>query len=60
MRYLLLLIPCGLALAAPLYNHDDPRLFGFPFFYWALFLLVPGSALFIYAVFRIDRAKGRA
>lgn len=60
MRYVLLLVPCVLALAVPLYNHDAPRLFGFPFFYWALIALVPISAVFIYAVFRLDRAKGRA
>ena len=45
MRHILLLIPCLLALAVPLYNLEAPRLFGFPFFYWALFLLVPVSAL---------------
>ncbi len=60
MRVLLLFVPCALALAVPLYNRDEPRLFGFPFFCWALFLLVLISALSIYAVFRIDRARGRA
>ena len=60
MRYLLLLIPCVLALAVPLYDIDEPRLAGFPFFYWSLFALVPLSAIFIYIVFRIDRAAGRA
>ncbi len=60
MRFILLLIPCALALAAPLYNHDAPRLFGFPFLYWSLFLLVPMSALFVYAAFRLDRRDGKA
>ncbi len=60
LKALLLLVPCALALAVPLYNSDAPRLFGFPFFYWSLFALVPVSALFIYAVFRIDRARGKA
>ena len=60
MRYILLLIPCLLCLAVPLYDRDEPRLIGFPFFYWYLFLLVPVSALFIYAAFRIDRAAGKA
>ena len=55
----LLLVPCILALAVPIYNVDEPRLFGFPFFYWSLFALVPVSALFIYAVFRIDKSEGR-
>jgi hypothetical protein len=52
MKYLLLLAPCVLAVCAPLYNGIDPRLFGFPFFYWFLLLLVPVSALFIYAAHR--------
>lgn len=60
MKAVLLLLPCVLALAAPLYNRDEPRLLGFPFFYWAVFALVPVSALFIYAAFRLDRAKGQA
>ena len=46
-----------LAVAVPLYNSDSPRLFGVPFFYWSLFALVPISALFIYAVFRLDGGK---
>ena len=57
MKALLLLTPCILALAVPLYNHDAPSLFGFPFFYWALFAQVPLSALFIYAAFRLDRGR---
>jgi hypothetical protein len=52
MRYILLLIPCGLALAVPLYNNVEPRLFGFPFFYWYLLLLIPVSALFILAAYK--------
>ena len=60
MRNLLLIIPCLLALAVPFYNVDAPRLFGFPFFYWALFAQVPLSALFIYAAYRLDRARGQA
>ena len=60
MKHVLLLIPCLLAIAVPFYDFDAPRLFGVPFFYWALFLQVPVSALFIYFVFRMDRAKGRA
>ena len=57
MKLFLLVVPCLLAIAVPLYNSDSPRLFGFPFFYWALFALVPLSALFIYAVFRMDGSK---
>ncbi len=57
MKSILLALPCLLAIAVPLYNSDSPRLFGFPFFYWSLFALVPISALFIYAVFRLDRGE---
>lgn len=60
MKAFLLLVPCVLALATPLYNRDEPRLFGFPFLYWAVLALVPISALFIYAAFRLDRSKGKA
>ena len=57
MKHALLLVPCLLALAVPLYNSDSPRLLGFPFFYWSLFALVPVSALFIYAAYRMDGGK---
>jgi hypothetical protein len=52
MKYVLLLLPCALALVAPFYNSIDPRLAGFPFFYWYLLLLVPISALFILAAYK--------
>jgi hypothetical protein len=52
MKYLLLILPCIAAIAAPFYNSVEPRLFGFPFFYWFLLLLVPVSALFIYAAYK--------
>jgi hypothetical protein len=52
MRYILLLVPCVLALCTPLYNSIDPRLFGFPLFYWFLLLLIPVSALFILAAYK--------
>ncbi len=57
MKHLLLAIPCLLAVAVPFYNSDEPRLLGFPFFYWSLFALVPLSALFIYAVYRLDGGR---
>jgi Protein of unknown function (DUF3311) len=52
MKYILLLLPCVLALCTPFYNGIDPRLGGFPFFYWFLLLLVPVSALFILAAYK--------
>jgi hypothetical protein len=57
LKYFLLLIPCVLALAVPLYNFDAPRLLGFPFFYWFLLLLVPVSAIFIYAADKVSAGK---
>lgn len=57
MKYLLLLIPCVLALSVPFYNSIEPRLFGFPFFYWFNLLLVPLSAAFIYAASKMGGSK---
>ena len=57
MKYLLLLIPCILALAVPFYNSVTPTLFGFPFFYWFNLLLVPVSVAFIYAADKVGGAK---
>lgn len=47
---LLLLVPL-LMLITPLFNMDEPRLFGFPFFYWSqlVFVLVGvGSVALVY------------
>jgi len=49
MKPALLLTPCLLALWTPFYNSTEPFLFGIPFFYWFLLLLVPISALTIFA-----------
>ncbi len=57
MKYLLLAIPCLLALAVPFYNSLTPTLFGFPFFYWFNLALVPVSTLFIYAADKVAGAK---
>jgi len=51
MKYIFLLIPCILALIVPVYNVIEPRLFGFPFFYWYLLLLIPVSSLFVYLAY---------
>lgn len=37
---LLLLLPL-LMLITPLWNFDEPRIFGLPMFYWSQFLFVP-------------------
>ncbi|MBM2623204.1 DUF3311 domain-containing protein [Actinoplanes sp. LDG1-06] len=36
----LLLIPIVLPVLTPLFNHDSPRLWGFPAFYWLQFLFI--------------------
>jgi hypothetical protein len=56
MKLLLLFVPCVIALWVPLYNAETPALFGVPFFYWFQLLLIPVSAL---AIFAADRIRGR-
>jgi hypothetical protein len=56
MKLLLLLVPCVIALWAPLYNTETPALFGMPFFYWFQLALIPVSALAIYAADKIGKA----
>jgi hypothetical protein len=55
MKLLLLFVPCVIALWVPLYNSTAPALFGIPFFYWFQLLLIPVSALTIYAADRIGK-----
>jgi hypothetical protein len=50
--WLLLLIPYVGLLWVPFYNHVEPKLFGFPFFYWYQLLWVPISALLTWIVYR--------
>jgi Protein of unknown function (DUF3311) len=40
MSRLLLLVPL-LVLVTPVFNFDEPRLLGFPLFYWVQFLFIP-------------------
>jgi hypothetical protein len=53
MLRLLLLLPFIGLLWIPFYNHADPTILGFPFFYWYLFAWVPVTSLLIWVV---DRA----
>jgi hypothetical protein len=55
MKFLLLLVPCILALWAPLYNSVPPILFGIPFFFWFQLVLIPISALAILAADRVGK-----
>ena len=56
MKYLLLGVPCLLAIAVPLFNMRAPDLIGIPFFYWFQLLLVPVSAIAIFAADRVGKA----
>jgi Protein of unknown function (DUF3311) len=55
MKYLLLTLPTLATLFVPLYNIAEPRLFGFPFFYWFLIVLIPLSSLLTYLVYRGEK-----
>jgi hypothetical protein len=57
MKYLLLLAPCILAVLTPFYNSLSPTLFGIPFFYWFQLLLIPVSALAIWAADAFGKAR---
>ena len=46
----LLLVPL-LVLVTPLYNSDEPRVLGFPLFYWAQFLFVPLGVICVAVVY---------
>ena len=51
----LLLVPYIALLWVPFYNHTNPPLFGFPFFYWYQLLWVPLTSLLIFIVYRAAR-----
>ena len=54
MKYLVLLIPCVLALWVPLFNATEPTLGGVPFFYWFQIVMIPASVLFIWVAAKIE------
>jgi CBS domain containing-hemolysin-like protein len=41
-------------LLVPLYDSEDPVLWGFPFFYWFQFLLIPIVSVLTYTAFKIS------
>ena len=51
----LLLAPIVLPLLTFLYNHETPKLFGIPFFYWFQMLLAPLAVLATVSVFYLTR-----
>ena len=55
--YLLLLLPFIGLLWPPLYARVEPRLWGFPFFYWYQFLWVPVAAVLTAVVYRMTTPR---
>lgn len=51
----LLLISIVVPLLTPLYNHDSPRLWGFPVFYWLQFLFIFLGVATTSVVYRMTR-----
>jgi hypothetical protein len=51
----LLFLPFIGLLWVPFYNFADPKIFGFPFFYWYQFLWVPVTSILMYLVYRVGR-----
>jgi hypothetical protein len=54
----LLLIPLFGTLIPPIYNTQDPALFGVPFFYWYQMVWIPVSVLVTTTVYRATK-RGR-
>ncbi len=52
----LLVIPIIALLAVPTYTREDPKLFGFPFFFWYQFLWVFLCSALTYAAYRLTLA----
>ncbi|GAA1768367.1 DUF3311 domain-containing protein [Luedemannella helvata] len=53
--YWLLLVPVVVPLLPFLYNADEPRLFGFPRFYWLQLAFIPLSVVVTLIVYRRTR-----
>jgi uncharacterized protein DUF3311 len=53
----LLLIPIVLPLLTSLYNHDEPRLWGFPAFYWLQFSFILVGVATTSVVYRMTRKR---
>ncbi|MPQ97557.1 DUF3311 domain-containing protein [Modestobacter sp. I12A-02628] len=56
----LLAVPIVLPLLVPLYNREDPTLFGWPFFYWFQLSLVALGVLTTSLVYRAGRRGSAA
>lgn len=54
----LLFVPIVIPLITPLFNHDSPRVFGFPMFYWLQFLFIVLGVSTTTVVYQMTK-KGR-
>jgi uncharacterized membrane protein len=50
----LLLVGIVVPLLVPLYARETPALFGFPFYYWFQFLMIPVVSVLTYTAFRLS------
>lgn len=56
---ILLIIPCGVLAAVPIYSSETPKLWGWPFFYWFQVLWVFITPVMTYAAYvLIQRGRG--
>ncbi len=53
----LLLVPIVIPLLTPLYDADEPRLFGFPRFYWMQLAFIFLGVICTTIVYRMTRRK---
>jgi hypothetical protein len=53
----LLLVPMLLVIWPPLYNRDDPELFGIPFFYWFQLAVIPIGVTCTVLVYRATAGR---
>jgi hypothetical protein len=56
---LLLLVPIVLPLLTFLYNAEEPRLAGFPLFYWLQLAFIPLGVATTVLVYRMTRTRRR-
>ena len=61
--WVLVAVLLGVGIVVPLmvflYDSATPTLFGFPFYYWFQFLMIPVVSLLTYIAFKVSEAAGR-
>ena len=53
----LLLIPIVVPLLTPLFNHEEPRLGGFPLFYWLQFAFIALGVITTTVVYQMTKRR---